>query len=168
MIKYCVCIFLFLCRVTQVPGPGVGVWIECWERDWKGSKVVSAPGKSVDLSLNTQGTVDEESFIQQFQAPGSILVLSRKDLDLQLASVYTSLSSREWRRRVEVRIIPTNTHPIILPLQALQLLRALLTGGAGAMEEFPGRLKYLELPFELCVKDLRSQVRFLHPDSDSA
>jgi len=63
-------------------------------------------------------------------------------LDLQLASVYTSLSSREWRKRIE----------------GLQLVRGLVTGGAGNMEEFPGRLKYLELPFEICVKDLRSQV----------
>jgi len=63
-------------------------------------------------------------------------------LDMQLASVYTSLSSREWRKRIE----------------GLQLVRGLVTGGAGNMEEFPGRLKYLELPFEICVKDLRSQV----------
>ena len=33
-----------------------------------------------------------------------------------------------------------------------------MTGGAGQMEELPGRLKYLEQPFESCVKDLRSQV----------
>ena len=38
-------------------------------------------------------------------------------------------------------------------------MRGLVTGGAGNMEEFPGRLKYLELPFEICVKDLRSQVK---------
>ena len=49
-----------------------------------------------------QGTVDEENFIRQFLAPGSVLVLARKDLDSQLASVYTNLSSRDWRRRTEV------------------------------------------------------------------
>jgi len=105
-------------------------------------------GGSVDrmlvdkLERKQSGTVDEESFICQFQVPMRILVLTRKDLDLQLASVYTSLSSREWRKRIE----------------GLQLVRGLVTGGAGNMEEFPGRLKYLELPFEICVKDLRSQV----------
>ena len=56
------------------------------------------------ITNNVPGTVDEESFIHQFQAPGSILVVSRKDLDLQLASVYTSLSSRDWRRRIEVNM----------------------------------------------------------------
>ena len=47
---------------------------------------------------------------------------------------------------------------LTIVLQGLQLMRALLTGGAGQVEEFPGRLKYLELPFECCVRDLRSQV----------
>ena len=37
-------------------------------------------------------------------------------------------------------------------------MRALVTGGAGQVDEFPGRLKYLELTFECCVRDLRSQV----------
>ena len=46
-------------------------------------------------------------------------------------------------------------------VQGLQLMRALVTGGAGQVEEFPGRLKYLEQPFECCVKDLRSQVEIL-------
>jgi len=88
------------------------------------------------------GTVDEESFIQQFCSPRSILVLSVEDLDHHLSSMYTSLTSKDWMSRVE----------------ALQLMRALVTGGAGQVEELPGRLKYLKLPFECCVKDLRSQV----------
>ena len=53
--------------------------------------------------ITVSGTVDEESFIRQFSVPGSVLILSWKDLDLQLASLYTSLASRDWRRRVEVR-----------------------------------------------------------------
>ena len=70
------------------------------------SRKQSGEKPKTHLNLNIivlQGTVDEESFIRQFLAPGSVLVLSRKDLDSQLASVYTSLSSRDWRRRVEVR-----------------------------------------------------------------
>jgi len=93
-------------------------------------------------SRKTSGAVDEESFIKQFCAPGSIHVLSVSDLDLQLDSVYTSLTSKNWIRRVE----------------ALQLMRALVTGGAWQVEEFPRRLKYLKLPFECCVKDMRSSV----------
>ena len=106
------------------------------------------------------GTVDEESFIRQFLVPGSVLVLSRKDLDSQLASVYTSLSSRDWRRRVEVRKGHTYFLLFLTTSQGLELMRGLVTGGAGQMEELPGRLKYLEQPFECCVKDLRSQVQF--------
>ena len=63
--------------------------------------------------------------------------------------------------RVEVR---TNTHAVKKKFvigQALQLMRALVTGGAGQVEELPGRLKYLKLPFECCVTDLRSQVRMV-------
>ena len=37
-------------------------------------------------------------------------------------------------------------------------MKALLAGGAGNFEQFSARLKYLELPLENCVKDLRSQV----------
>ena len=92
--------------------------------------------------------------------PGSVLVLSQKDLDSQLASVYTSLSSRDWRRRVEVRNGHLRSFLFLTTFQGLGLMRGLVTGGAGQMEELPGRLKYLEQPFELCVKDLRSQVQF--------
>ena len=49
---------------------------------------------------------------------------------------------------------------ILTTNQGLELMRGLVTGGAGQMEELPGRLKYLEQPFESCVKDLRSQVQF--------
>jgi hypothetical protein len=106
------------------------------------------------------GTLDEESFIRQFLVHGSVLVLSRKDLDSQLASVYTSLSSRDWRRRMEVRRGHLCFFLFLISAQGLQLMRGLVTGGAGQMEELPGRLKYLEQPFECCVKNLRSQVQF--------
>ena len=113
-----------------------------------------------NFNASVIGTVDEECFIRQFLVPASVLVLSGKDLDSQLASVYTSLSSRDWRRRTEVR----RGHPcfilFLISSQGLELMRGLVTGGAGQMEELPGRLKYLLQPFECCVKDLRSQVQF--------
>ena len=77
-----------------------------------------------------------------------------------MASVYTSLSSRDLRKRVEVRIGHLCFVLLLFTSQGLQLMRGLVTGGAGQMEELPGRLKYLEQPFESCVKDLGSQVQF--------
>ena len=58
----------------------------------------------------------------------------------------------------EWRTLASTISCIFTILQALQLMRALVTGGAGQVEQFPGRLKYLELTFECCVRDLRSQV----------
>ena len=49
----------------------------------------------------------------------------------------------------------------LVTVQGLQLMRALVTGGPGQVDEFLGRLKYLEQPFECCVKDLRSHVEIL-------
>ena len=61
---------------------------------------------------------------------------------------------------MEVRIGHLFFISFLISAQGLQLMRGLLTGGAGQMEELLGRLKYLEQPFECCVKDLRSQVQF--------
>jgi hypothetical protein len=38
------------------------------------------------------------------------------------------------------------------------MMRSLVIAGAGQFEELASYLKTLEMPFESCVKDLRSQV----------
>ena len=38
------------------------------------------------------------------------------------------------------------------------MFRSLVIAGAGQFDEFNAALKSLEMPFESCVKDLRSQV----------
>jgi hypothetical protein len=39
------------------------------------------------------------------------------------------------------------------------MMRSLVIAGAGQFEELASYLKTLEMPFESCVKDLRSQVK---------
>ena len=96
------------------------MWIECWETLPKENKVVRKCKANVYQLCLISGTIDEDSFIHQFSVPCSILILSLKDLDLQLASVYTSMASRDWRRRVEVR----NDGPLLQPyLVFLQFYR---------------------------------------------
>ena len=53
-------------------------------------------------------------------------------------------------------------HIVLISSQGFQLMRGLVTSGAGQMDELPGRLKYLEQPFESCVKNLRSPVEQLN------
>ena len=48
-------------------------------------------------------TVDEDSFMQQFPVSGLLTVQTQRGLDLQLMTVWTGLTSVDWRRRVQVR-----------------------------------------------------------------
>lgn len=97
------------------------------------------------LSSNTAaaGAADEEMFIKSFEDVSKIQVISAKDLEQEINKIREILSdpNNDWEKRMEM----------------MKRLRSLLLGGASNFD-FYSYLRCLELPFQLSIKDLRSQV----------
>lgn len=99
----------------------------------------------VDVGSGGQaGAVDEDSFMRAFEDVKRVNVFNGRSLNEELAKCRDTLSksSNDWKVRVE----------------ALQTLRSLLVAGAGEYEEMSTGLRTLDVPFQVSVKDLRSQV----------
>jgi len=90
------------------------------------------------------GGVDEEIFMSSFEDVKRVSIFNAKALTDEVSKIRDTLSksSTDWRVRVD----------------ALQSLRSLLLAGAADHEEFINALKTLHVPFQVSVKDLRSQV----------
>ncbi|XP_075548307.1 CLIP-associating protein isoform X2 [Dermacentor variabilis] len=102
-----------------------------------------APPVKAAVSANA-GAVDEEMFIRSFEEVPKTQLYSAKELEHELTKVRQVLSdtNTDWERRVDV----------------LRHLRSLLIAGAAEYEELYTSLRLLEPPFQVLVKDLRSQV----------
>jgi len=90
------------------------------------------------------GAVDEDSFIQAFEDVKKVTIFSGRGLEDELNKIHHTLANQpaEWKLRIE----------------ALSRVRSLVIAGAGQFDELVQSLKSMEMPFESCVKDLRSQV----------
>jgi CLIP-associating protein 1/2 len=83
-------------------------------------------------------------FMNSFEDVPRVQIFSSKDLEQELTKIKDTCSdpSMSWEKRTE----------------SLRRLRSLLIAGASEFDEFNSFLKPLELPFQVSVKDLRSQV----------
>lgn len=96
-------------------------------------------------SLGQAGAVDEESFMAGFEDVKRVNIYSGRALSEEIAKIRETLSksSNDWKVRID----------------SLQMLRSLLLAGAANYEEMTQGLRTLDVPFQVSVKDLRSQVR---------
>ncbi|RWS12914.1 CLIP-associating protein 1-like protein [Dinothrombium tinctorium] len=95
-------------------------------------------------ATSAAGAVNEEMFISCFEDVPRTQIFTSKDLELELNKIKDTLSdtNMHWEKRLE----------------SLKQLRALLIAGAADHDKFYPFIKLLELPFQQCVKDLRSQI----------
>ena len=90
------------------------------------------------------GAVDEDSFIQAFEDVKRVNIFSARALTDEINKIRETLSksSNDWKVRID----------------ALQMVRSLIIAGAASYDEFHSALRTLDSPFQVSVKDLRSQV----------
>lgn len=90
------------------------------------------------------GAVDEDGFIKAFHDVPNVQIFSVRDLEDTLNKVRTVIAdpNQEWNKRVD----------------AIKKIRSLLIAGASSYEEFYNHLRLLDVPFQISVKELRSQV----------
>ena len=88
--------------------------------------------------------MDEESFMAGFEDVKRVNIYSGRALSEEITKIRETLSksSNDWKVRIE----------------ALQMLRSLLLAGAANYDEMNQALRTLDVPFQVSVKDLRSQV----------
>uniref|UniRef100_A0A914W2I6 TOG domain-containing protein n=1 Tax=Plectus sambesii TaxID=2011161 RepID=A0A914W2I6_9BILA len=123
---------------TSAPGSTKGGW----------SRASSVPAhKRMTVTARyagSAGAVSEEQFEKAFTDVPKLEIYSAKELIANMQQVRDSLSdpNNDWNKRVD----------------SLKKLRSILIGGATNFSEFQTELKLLEVPLQLAVKDLRSQV----------
>lgn len=80
-----------------------------------------------------------------FEDVKRVNIYSGRALSEEIAKIRETLSksSNDWKVRID----------------SLQMLRSLLLAGAANYEEMTQGLRTLDVPFQVSVKDLRSQVR---------
>ncbi|XP_014258947.1 CLIP-associating protein 1-A isoform X3 [Cimex lectularius] len=105
---------------------------------------VSAKSVTPAGSNTAAGAVDEEGFIRAFEAVPTVQIFSLRDLEDNLNKIKQVISDtdQDWNKRVD----------------AIKKIRSLLIAGANSYDEFLVHLRQLDQPFQLSVKDLRSQV----------
>lgn len=83
-------------------------------------------------------------FIKEFEDVPRVQLYTSRDLDEELTQIKETLSnaSNDWEKRKN----------------GLKRLRSLLMAGASDYDEFYASMRTLELPFQISVKDLRSQI----------
>ena len=97
------------------------------------------------IAPDPAGAADEEMFIKSFEDVPVVHFSSTKELDEELSKIKEWLSeanNSDWQKRVN----------------AMKRLRGLMRTGAHEHKEFTDFLRFGELSFISCVKDLRSQV----------
>lgn len=89
--------------------------------------------------------MDEETFMAAFEDVKRINIYSGRALAEELSKIRETLSksSNDWKVRID----------------SLQMLRSLLLAGAASYEEMHNTIRTMDVPFQVSVKDLRSQVR---------
>jgi CLIP-associating protein 1/2 len=105
---------------------------------------LTTPKIPSSATTSKSGAADEEMFMNSFEDVPRVQIFSSKDLEQELTKIKDTCSdpSMSWEKRTE----------------SLRRLRSLLIAGASEFDEFNSFLKPLELPFQVSVKDLRSQV----------
>lgn len=90
------------------------------------------------------GAVDEEMFIRCFEEVPRIQLYSARELEHEITKIREILGdpSNHWEKR----------------LDAMKRLRSVLIAGASDYDELHQSIRQLEIPFQLSVKDLRSQI----------
>ncbi|KAF8778914.1 CLIP-associating protein 1 like protein [Argiope bruennichi] len=90
------------------------------------------------------GGADEEMFIKSFEDVPRITLYSARDLESELTKIKETLGnpSNDWEKRVEM----------------CKRFRSVIVAGGHEYDEFYLHLRLLEHPFQISVKDLRSQV----------
>lgn len=94
--------------------------------------------------VNTAGATDEEMFIKSFEDVPEVIISNGKELELELILIKDVLSESgcDWRKKVD----------------SMKKLRSFVKAGAVDYKEFIDFCKTIDLAFQCCVKDLRSQV----------
>ncbi|XP_059082862.1 CLIP-associating protein 1-like isoform X2 [Tigriopus californicus] len=90
------------------------------------------------------GGLDEDSFTKSFEEVKHVNIFSGRALSEEIAKIKETLSksSNDWKSRVD----------------ALQMVRSLMLAGALNFDEMHNSLRTLDVPFQVSIKDLRSQV----------
>lgn len=99
------------------------------------------------LLFSGAGGLDEDSFAKSFEEVKHVNIFSGRALSEEIAKIKETLSksSNDWKSRVD----------------ALQMVRSLILAGALNFDEMHNSLRTLDVPFQVSIKDLRSQVRLL-------
>ncbi|XP_025016530.1 CLIP-associating protein 2 isoform X2 [Tetranychus urticae] len=103
------------------------------------------PGlSSANKSAQSAGAVDEDIFLKAFDDTPKVNLQSLREAEAEFRSMCDLLnnSNIDWQRRID----------------ALRHFRGLITAGLMEYKEIVDSLKLIELPFQVCAKDLRSQV----------
>ncbi|TRY76804.1 hypothetical protein TCAL_10457 [Tigriopus californicus] len=92
------------------------------------------------------GGLDEDSFTKSFEEVKHVNIFSGRALSEEIAKIKETLSksSNDWKSRVD----------------ALQMVRSLMLAGALNFDEMHNSLRTLDVPFQVSIKDLRSQNTF--------
>lgn len=90
------------------------------------------------------GGVNENTFFQSFEDVPTLQIVSIKDLENTMKTIRISIEdcNERWNKRVD----------------SLKKIRSLVLLGVTKYKEFFNHLRYFEQSFQICVKDLRSQV----------
>eukprot|EP00094_Tigriopus_californicus_P010842 TCALIF_10457-PA protein Name:"Similar to clasp1 CLIP-associating protein 1 (Xenopus tropicalis)" AED:0.13 eAED:0.13 QI:0/0.69/0.64/0.92/0.69/0.78/14/163/953 len=103
----------------------------------------SMRGATAPSSMGAGG-LDEDSFTKSFEEVKHVNIFSGRALSEEIAKIKETLSksSNDWKSRVD----------------ALQMVRSLMLAGALNFDEMHNSLRTLDVPFQVSIKDLRSQV----------
>lgn len=99
---------------------------------------------TIPINLAAAGAVDEDIFLKAFDDTPKVNLQSLREAEAEFRSMCDLLnnSNIDWQRRID----------------ALRHFRGLITAGLMEYKEIVDSLKLIELPFQVCAKDLRSQV----------
>lgn len=90
------------------------------------------------------GAIDEEAFARAFETVPHIQVFSAREVDDHMTKIRDTISdaNQDWEKRVD----------------ALKRMRSVVVAGGANFDEFHSQLRLFVPPFQLSLKDLRSQV----------
>lgn len=96
------------------------------------------------FSPTTAGAVDDDMFLKVFEEVAQVNYGTLKNLEHEMCLIRDTIgdSNVDWQKRIEL----------------MKRLRSFVCSGATEHKEFFDYLKGLEVPFQACVKDLRSQI----------
>ncbi|XP_039287567.1 CLIP-associating protein 2 isoform X3 [Nilaparvata lugens] len=107
-------------------------------------RIPSASKRGVPSTPTPAGAIDEEAFIRAFENVPQLQVFSAREVDDHMTKIRDTISdaNQDWEKRVD----------------ALKRMRSVVVAGGANFDEFHAQIRLFVPPFQLSLKDLRSQV----------